>query len=75
MQLWLGFESGVVAALYGADGADTPGAIYRLEDEAAFNAALEANEDPGTSLTLIEQCVFPIAWDMIQEAFTLAPEW
>ena len=72
VQLWLVFESGGVAALYGAD---TPGAIYRLEDEAAFNAALEANEDPGTSLTLIEQCVFPIAWDMIQEAFTLAPAW
>lgn len=75
VQLWLVFESGGVAALYGADGADTSGAIYRLEDEAAFNAALEANEDPGTLLTLIEQCVFPIAWDSIQTAFTLALEW
>lgn len=75
VQLWLVFESGGVAALYGADGADTPGAIYRLEDEAAFTAALEANEDPAGALTRIEQCVFPIAWDMIEKAFTLAPEW
>ena len=63
--LWLEFPSGGAAALY-AD--DSSGAIYRIEDAAAFEAALEAGEDPSASLTLIETCVFPDAWDDIQTA-------
>ena len=63
--LWLEFPSGGAAALYGDD---SSGAIYRIEDAAAFEAALEAGEDPSASLTLIEACVFPDAWDDIQTA-------
>ena len=63
--LWLEFPSGGAAALYGDD---SSGAIYRIEDAAAFEAALDANEDPTASLTLIESCIFPDAWDDIQTA-------
>ena len=63
--LWLEFPSGGAAALYGDD---SSGAIYRIEDAAAFEAALDANEDPAASLTLIESCIFPDAWDDIQIA-------
>ena len=63
--VWLVFESGGVAALYDATGA---GAIYRLEDPSAFEAALAANEDPSPALTLIESCVFPDVWDNVQQA-------
>ena len=63
--LWLEFPSGGAAALYGDD---SSGAIYRIEDAAAFEAALESGEDPSASLTLIETCVFPDAWDDIQTA-------
>ena len=63
--VWLVFESGGVAALYDETGA---GAIYRLEDPSAFEAALAANEDPSPALTLIESCIFPDAWDDIQTA-------
>ena len=65
--LWLEFPSGGAAALYGDD---SSGAIYRIEDAAAFEAALEAGEDPSASLTLIETCVFPDAWDDIQTALS-----
>lgn len=63
--VWLQFESGGVAALYDESGA---GAIYRLEDTSAFEAALAANEDPSPALTLIESCVFPDVWDNVQQA-------
>ena len=63
--LWLEFPSGGAAALYGDD---SSGAIYHIEDAAAFEAALDANEDPTASLTLIESCIFPDAWDDIQTA-------
>ena len=63
--VWLVFESGGVAALYDETGA---GAIYRLEDPSAFEAALAANEDPTPALTLIESCVFPDVWDNVQQA-------
>ena len=63
--VWLQFESGGVAALYDETGA---GAIYRLEDPSAFEAALAANEDPSPALTLIESCVFPDVWDNVQQA-------
>ena len=63
--VWLIFESGGVAALYDETGA---GAIYRLEDPAAFEAALTANEDPTPALTLIESCLFPDVWDNVQQA-------
>ena len=63
--VWLQFESGGVAALYDETGA---GAIYRLEDTSAFEAALAANEDPSPALTLIESCVFPDVWDNVQQA-------
>ena len=63
--LWLEFPSGGAAALYGDD---SSGAIYRIEDAAAFEAALESGEDPAASLTLIESCIFPDAWDDIQTA-------
>ncbi len=63
--LWLEFPSGGAAALYGDD---SSGAIYRIEDAAAFETALESGEDPSASLTLIETCVFPDAWDDIQTA-------
>ena len=63
--LWLEFPSGGAAALYGDD---SSGAIYRIEDATAFEAALESGEDPSASLTLIETCIFPDAWDDIQTA-------
>ena len=63
--VWLVFESGGVAALYDETGA---GAIYRLEDPSAFEAALAANEDPSPALTLIESCIFPDVWDNVQQA-------
>lgn len=63
--VWLQFESGGVAALYDETGA---GAIYRLEEPSAFEAALAANEDPSPALTLIESCVFPDVWDNVQQA-------
>ena len=63
--LWLEFPSGGAAALYGDD---SSGAIYHIEDAAAFEAALESGEDPTASLTLIESCIFPDAWDDIQTA-------
>ena len=63
--VWLQFESGGVAALYDETGA---GAIYRLEDPSAFEAALAANEDPSPPLTLIESCTFPDVWDNVQQA-------
>ena len=63
--VWLQFESGGVAALYDETGA---GAIYRLEDPSAFEAALAANEDPSPALTRIESCVFPDVWDNVQQA-------
>ena len=63
--VWLQFESGGVAALYDETGA---GAIYRLEDPSAFEAARAANEDPSPALTLIESCVFPDVWDNVQQA-------
>ena len=63
--VWLQFESGGVAALYDETGT---GAIYRLEDPSAFEAALAANEDPTPALTLIESCVFPDVWDNVQQA-------
>lgn len=63
--IWLEFESGGVAALYDESSA---GAIYRLEDPSAFEAALAANEDPTPALTLIESCVFPDVWDNVQQA-------
>ena len=63
--VWLQFESGGVAALYDETGA---GAIYRLEDPSAFEAALAANEDPSPALTLIESCIFPDVWDNVQQA-------
>ena len=44
------------------------GAIYRLEDTSAFEAALAANEDPSPALTLIESCIFPDVWDNVQQA-------
>ena len=65
--LWLEFPSGGAAALYGDD---SSGAIYRIEDAAAFEAALESGEDPTASLTLIASCVFPDAWDDIQTALS-----
>ena len=63
--IWLEFESGGVAALYDESSA---GAIYRLEDPSAFEAALAANEDPSPTLTLIESCIFPDVWDNVQQA-------
>ena len=63
--VWLQFESGGVAALYDETGA---GAIYRLEDPSAFEAALAANEDPSPALTLIESCVFRAGGDNVQQA-------
>lgn len=70
--LWLIFESGGAAALSGEDGA---AAIYHVQDAAALARALEANEDPSEALTLIEYCVFPEAWEEIQQAFTLPAQW
>lgn len=63
--IWLEFESGGVAALYDESGA---GAIYRLEDPSAFEAALSSGEDPTDALTLIEYCIFPGVWDNVQQA-------
>ena len=65
--LWLEFPSGGAAALYGDD---SSGAIYRIEDATAFEAALESGEDPSASLTLIESCIFPDAWNDIQTALS-----
>ena len=63
--IWLAFESGGVAALYDESGA---GAIYRLEDQSAFEAALSSGEDPTDALTLIEYCIFPGVWDDVLSA-------
>ena len=63
--IWLEFESGGVAALYDESGA---GAIYRLEDTSAFEAALSSGEDPTDALTLIEYCIFPGVWDDVLSA-------
>ena len=63
--IWLEFESGGVAALYDESGA---GAIYRLEDPSAFEAALSSGEDPTGALTLIEYCTFPGVWDNVMSA-------
>ena len=63
--IWLAFESGGVAALYDESGA---GAIYRLEDTSAFEAALSSGEDPTDALTLIEYCIFPGVWDDVLSA-------
>lgn len=63
--IWLEFESGGVAALYDESGA---GAIYRLEDQSAFEAALSSGEDPTGALTLIEYCTFPGVWENVQAA-------
>lgn len=63
--IWLAFESGGVAALYDESGA---GAIYRLEDQSAFEAALSSGEDPTGALTLIEYCTFPDTWDDVLSA-------
>ena len=63
--LWLEFESGGVLALYNETGA---GAIYRLEDQTAFETALAAGRDPSPALTLIEGCVFPDAWEDVMQA-------
>ena len=63
--IWLEFESGGVAALYDESGA---GAIYRLEDQSAFEAALSSGEDPTAALTLIETCIFPGVWDDVLSA-------
>ena len=63
--IWLEFESGGVAALYDESGA---GAIYRLEDQAAFETALSSGEDPTSALTLIEYCTFPGVWDNVMSA-------
>lgn len=63
--IWLAFESGGVAALYDESGA---GAIYRLENQSAFEAALSSGEDPTGALTLIEYCTFPDAWDDVLSA-------
>lgn len=63
--IWLAFESGGVAALYDESGA---GAIYRLEDPSAFEAALSSGEDPTDALTLIEYCIFPGVWDDVLSA-------
>lgn len=63
--IWLEFESGGVAALYDESGA---GAIYRLEDQSAFEAALSSGEDPTGALTLIESCIFPGVWDDVLSA-------
>ena len=63
--IWLEFESGGVAALYDESGA---GAIYRLEDPSAFEAALSSGEDPTDALTLIEYCIFPGVWDDVLSA-------
>ena len=62
--VWLVFESGGVATLYDESGA---GAIYRLEDPSAFEAALAANEDPSPALTLLESCIVPDVWDNVQQ--------
>ena len=70
--LWLEFESGGAAAFYTEDGA---GAIYHLEDRAAFEAALAADEDPSAALTLIETCIFSGAWSSIQSAFSMPADW
>ena len=63
--IWLAFESGGVAALYDESGA---GAIYRLEDQSAFETALSSGEDPTGALTLIESCLFPGVWDDVLSA-------
>ncbi len=63
--IWLAFESGGVAALYDESGA---GAIYRLEDQSAFETALSSGEDPTDALTLIEYCTFPDVWDDVLSA-------
>ena len=63
--IWLAFESGGVAALYDESGA---GAIYRLENQATFEAALSSGEDPTGALTLIEYCTFPGVWDDVLSA-------
>ena len=70
--LWLEFESGGAAAFYTEDGA---GAIYHLEDRAAVEAALAADEDPSAALTLIETCIFSGAWSSIQSAFSMPADW
>ena len=63
--IWLEFESGGVAALYDESGA---GAIYRLEDQSAFESALSSGEDPTDALALIEYCTFPGVWENVQAA-------
>ena len=63
--IWLEFESGGVAALYGESGA---GAIYRLENQTAFETALSSGEDPTSALTLIEYCTFPGVWNNVMSA-------
>lgn len=63
--IWLEFESGGVAALYGESGA---GAIYLLENQTAFETALSSGEDPTSALTLIEYCTFPCVWDNVMSA-------
>ncbi len=63
--IWLEFESGGVAALYGESGA---GAIYLLENQTAFETALSSGEDPTSALTLIEYCTFPGVWDNVMSA-------
>ena len=63
--IWLEFESGGVAALCDESGA---GAIYRLEDQSAFEAALSSGEDLTDALTLIEYCTFPDVWDDVVSA-------
>lgn len=69
--LWLVFDTGAAAL----DGEDGSAAIYHIEDAQALARALSAGEDPSASLTLIAYCVFPKAWDEVQEAFTLPAQW
>lgn len=69
---WLVFPTGGVAALYGETNAVS---IYRAEDAAAVETALNRGEDPAASLTLLLSGLLPDVWEEVREAFALSPDW
>ena len=58
------FQNGTAAAVMGPD---EHGAVYRVEDEQAFQKALEAGVFPSDAMTLLERCVFPAGvWKLLE---------
>ncbi|MBO6055027.1 MAG: hypothetical protein J6P31_05845 [Oscillospiraceae bacterium] len=58
------FRNGTAAAVLGSN---EHGAVYRIEDEQAFQKALEAGVFTSDAMTLLERCVFPAGvWNLLE---------